>query len=222
MAAKTKASSRADIASRKQAFVREEILSSATALFAERGYRAVTIDDVAANLGYTKSVVYYYFKSKNEMLWQIFTRSFETFSRAIDAIIKEGLPHDVTLARMIRSHALNVMTNRQTTAIYNREESELDPTQRRQVRKMKRDYDAVFESVFQSGVANGTFRELPPHVAIGGMLGMCNWLYVWYDDKGPLTPDQIADHFANFLAGGYQNGGHVPTARELARSSAMQ
>src|SRR6266478_846388 len=104
MATKAKVSPRADIASRKQAFVREEILTSATHLFAERGYRAVTIDDIAANLGYTKSVVYYYFKSKNAILWQLFQRTFETFFKSAEAIPKENLADDVALPKMLHLH----------------------------------------------------------------------------------------------------------------------
>jgi AcrR family transcriptional regulator len=202
--AKPKASPRADIASRKQAFVRDEILASATQLFAQRGYRAVTIDDVAANLGYTKSVVYYYFKSKNEILWHVFMGTFETFFSSVDTIVKEGAAPEVAMAKMLRVHTVNVMRNPATTAIWNRDESELDPAQRRQVRKMKRDYDALFESVFQAGVSSGVFRDIPPHVAIGGMLGMSNWLYAWYDDKGPLSAEQIADHFTTLLTDGYR------------------
>jgi len=204
MAVRANATARADIASRKQAFVREEILASAIGLFAKRGYRAVTIDDVATNLGYTKSVVYYYFKSKNEILWQLFQRTFELFFESAEAIRKEKLPIDVALAKMLRLHAVNVMKHRDTTAIWNRDESELEPQQRRQVRQMKRDYDAMFESVFEEGVKQGLFREMPPHVAVGGMLGMSNWLYVWYDDKGPLSPEQIADYFTALLSDGYR------------------
>jgi AcrR family transcriptional regulator len=204
MVTKAKTSPRIDIASRKQAFVREEIVISATHLFAERGYRAITIDDIAANLGYTKSVVYYYFKSKNEILWQLFQRTFDTFFNSADAIRKENLSPDEGLAKMLRVHAVNVMKNRETTAIWNRDESELEPQQRRQVRRMKRDYDALFESVFEAGVAQGMFRNMPPHVAVGGMLGMSNWAYVWYDEKGPLTPEEIADHFTLLLSQGYE------------------
>jgi AcrR family transcriptional regulator len=199
-----RSSTRADIVSRKQAFVREEILASATSLFAERGYRAVTIDDVAAKLGYTKSVVYYYFKSKNDLLWQIITRIFQGFLDKIIAAKEQKLPPDQVLSRMVRQHALNVMENRDWTSIFNREEAELEPAQRRQVRRMKRDYDAVFEGVYQNGVARGLFRDIPPHVAIGGALGMCNWLYVWYDEKGPLTAEEIADHFATILSNGWR------------------
>ncbi|MEZ5925874.1 MAG: TetR/AcrR family transcriptional regulator [Hyphomicrobiaceae bacterium] len=203
MRQKKNTSARADIASRKQAFVREEILTSATHLFAERGYRAVTIDDIASNLGYTKSVVYYYFKSKNEILWQIVSRIFEGYLQKIVALRDDQLAPDQLLAAMVRQHALNVMEYPEWTSIFNREETELEPNQRRQVRKMKRDYDALFEQVYEAGVAKGLFRKIPPHVAIGGAMGMCNWLYVWYNPKGPLSAEEIADHYAGILSGGW-------------------
>lgn len=204
MGMKAKASAREEIASRKQLFVREEILASAAKLFAESGYRAVTIDDIAANLGYTKSVVYYYFKSKNEILWQIFSRMYESYFRAIEAIRSENLPPDQALAKMIRQHALEVMENRDWTAIYFREESELDAQQKRQIGRMKREYDAMFEAVFVSGVSLKLFRKMPPHIAISGLLGMCNWLFVWYNEKGALTAEEIADHYSTLLANGYR------------------
>ena len=202
MLTKSKNAVRADIASRKQAFVREEILASATNLFAERGYRAVTIDDVAANLGYTKSVVYYYFKSKNEILWQIISQIFDGFLQKILAIRDQNLAPNPALSKMIRQHALSVMENPQWTSIFNKEEPELDPSQRRQVRRMKRDYDAVFESVYDAGVQQGKFQSIPSHVVVGGALGMCNWLSVWYDPKGSLSAEAIADHYASILLNG--------------------
>lgn len=202
MAPRTKTAVRADIASRKQAFVREEILASATSLFAERGYRAVTIDDIAANLGYTKSVVYYYFKSKNEILWQIISRIFDGFLQKVLAIKELNLPPDDTFARMVKQHALSVMDNPQWTSIFNKEEPELDPAQRRQVRRMKRDYDALFESVYEAGVAQRKFRKIPAHVVVGGAIGMCNWLYVWYDPKGALSAEEIANYYATLALNG--------------------
>src|SRR5262249_25427554 len=74
-----KLSTRAELKARKQAYVQDEILAAAAKLFAERGYRAVTIDDIGASLDYTKSVVYYYFTSKNEILWQIFQRIYDSY-----------------------------------------------------------------------------------------------------------------------------------------------
>jgi TetR/AcrR family transcriptional regulator, cholesterol catabolism regulator len=195
---------REEIASRKHSIVRDEILNSAARLFAERGYRAVSMDDVAGSLHYTKSVIYYYFKNKNEILWQIFSRSFEKFSGDIEAVRSSSEPSDVVLGKMIRAHALNVMKNREWTAIYNNEESELTSAQRQQLNRMNRNYDAMLEAVYVRGVAESIFRDIPAHVVIGGILGMCNWLYVWYNEQGTLTAEQIADHFGTLLAVGYR------------------
>jgi AcrR family transcriptional regulator len=194
---------RAEIAARKHSVVRQEILKAAIQLFAARGYRGVSLDDVAASLQYTKSVIYYYFKSKNEILWQIFTRSVEKFRVDIETIIGQYERPDVALPLMIRAHALNVMKNRELTAIYWSEASELLASQRQQLNRMNRNYDSMFESVYQRGVAEGIFRDIPLHVVVGGVLGMCNWLHTWYNERGSLSADQIADHFAELLSRGY-------------------
>jgi AcrR family transcriptional regulator len=202
--ARNRATARAEIALRKHTVVRDEILLSAARLFAERGYRAITMDDVAATLEYTKSVIYYYFKSKNEILWQIYCRTFEKYSGDIEAIRDRNEPPDVALPAMIRQHALNVMNRPEWSAIYNKEASELTSSQQQQLSRMKRNYDAVFWSVYQRGVDSGVFRDIPVHIAVGGMLGMCNWLYSWYNAKGPLTADEIADYFVTLLWQGYR------------------
>ncbi len=199
-----KAAPREEIALRKHTVVRDEILISAARLFAERGYRAVTMDDIAATLQYTKSVIYYYFKNKNEILWQIYCRTFEKYSGDVEAIRDKNETPEITMSLMIRQHALNVMKNPEWAAIYNKEESELNPQQKQQLSRMKRNYDAVFESVFQRGVSDGVFRDIPPHVAVGASLGMCNWLHVWFNSKGSLTADEIADLFASMLWKGYK------------------
>jgi AcrR family transcriptional regulator len=206
MAKSAKASPRVDIATRKQAFVRDEIESSAAGLFAERGFRAVTMDDIADSLGYTKSVLYYYFKNKNEILWLIFSRSLDIYASAIDAILRKGHPHDIAMREMIREHAMCVMRNKNYTTIYNREESELTDQQQRLLNKRRRDYDQKFEMVYKSGIEKGMFRDIPPHVAISGILGMCNWLHVWYDERGPLSAEQIAGYYATLLSSGYMTG----------------
>ena len=198
-----KASPRAQLKAKKQSYVQDEILASAARLFAERGFRAVTIGDIASSLGYTKSVIYYYFKSKNELLWMIFSRIYDSYFEAVNEVAARGLPPDQALAEIIRRHALNVMERRDWTAIYFREEAELDERQRRQITKKKRQYDALIEEIYEQGVKQGMFRSIPAHVAVSGILGMCNWLYIWYNQQGSMSAATIADHYASLLANGY-------------------
>ncbi|MBC3492441.1 TetR/AcrR family transcriptional regulator [Pseudomonas taiwanensis] len=190
---------------KKQAYVQDEILSSAATLFAEKGFRAITITDVAARLGYTKSVVYYYFKNKNEILWQIFLRMHESYQETIDGILAQSLPPDESLRQILHNHALHVMKKKDWTAIYFRDESELEPDQRLDMRKRKRDYDRKIEVIYERGVEQKLFKDVPPHIAISGFMGMCNWLHMWFNDEGSLTAEQIADYYCDLMSGGYLN-----------------
>jgi hypothetical protein len=133
----------------------------------------------------------------------IFTRIYDSYFQSLSDVAEKNLPPDKALAEIIRRHALNVMERREWTAIYFREEAELDERQRRQVTKKKRQYDALIEEIYESGVKEGLFRDIPAHVAVSGILGMCNWLYVWYSQQGSMSAATIADHYASLLANGY-------------------
>lgn len=195
---------RSKLKQQKQSFVQEEILQAAAELIAARGFRAVTIDDISASLGFTKSVIYYYLNSKNDILWRIFTRIYESYFESLNCITDMDADPDTKLCEIVRLHASNVMTYRAWTAISIREESELDEKQRRKVNRQKRQYDATVEAIYSEGVAQGIFLDIPPHLAVAGLLGACNSIYTWYNPDGPLSAEEIAGHYANLLANGFR------------------
>jgi TetR/AcrR family transcriptional regulator, cholesterol catabolism regulator len=205
---------RQELKARKQAYVQEEILLSAVSLFARRGFRAVTIDDIASNLGYSKSVVYYYFKSKSEILWQIFARCFDDYFRMTSTVANLNLGPRETLSRLIMEHAQHVMQRPEWNAIYYRDESELDAAQRRQIAMRKREYDAKLELLYAEGVANGDFKDIPPGVAVRAILGMCNSLYTWFKPEGALPATTIAKHYVSMLMDGFTQADGASVGRQ--------
>lgn len=203
---------REELKAKKQAYVRDEIVASAAILFAERGIRAVTIDEIASSLGYTKSVVYYYFKNKNQLLWQIFQRIHDAWWDDMSAIVERELPPEVLLPEMIRKHALNVMERAPWSAIYFRDEGELSASQQKIVSERKRKYDDLFKKVYRAGVESGVFKDIPTTLMINSIIGMCNWTHVWYRSSGKLSPPEIADHYVTILLDGCLAGrGHGET-----------
>jgi len=188
--------------SRKQAYIQEEILLSAVALFAQRGYRAVSLGDVAANLGYTKSVIYYYFKSKSEMLARIFDQCYDLYLNGIADIVKMSLDPREKLKRAITQHALNVMDRPDWNAIYWREENELSEEYQKLILAKKHEYDSIVESIYTEGVKKKQFEKLPAGVAVKAILGMCNSVHIWYKPTGALSPKEIADHIAHIIMKG--------------------
>lgn len=193
---------RAELKAKKQAYVQDEILASAAKLFAEGGIRGVTIDDIASSLGYTKSVVYYYFKNKNEVLWEIFNKIHDAWWADIDVLVKTGESPDKTLASMIRKHALNVLDRAAWSAIYFRDQGELTTAQQKIIAKRKKEYDQLFKQVYSKGVEQGIFKDIPATLVVSSIIGICNFTHAWYKSGGPLTPDRIADHYANLVLDG--------------------
>jgi AcrR family transcriptional regulator len=193
---------RAELKARKQAYVQDEIIAAAANLFAERGVRAVTIDDIASSLGYTKSVIYYYFNNKNQVVWEIFNRIHAAWSQDTAAIVEQDMPPDRMLAALIRRHALNVMERTAWTAIYFRDQSELTAAQQKTVRDRKRQYDERLKEVYERGVATGIFRNIPANLIVSSIIGTCNMTHMWFKPSGRMTPAEIAEHYVTILMQG--------------------
>ena len=68
---------------------------------------------------------------------------------------------------------------------------------------IQRRYDSMIEEIYESGMNAGVFRQMPVHIAVSGLLGMCNWLYIWYKEQGALPAEQIAAYCGDLLANGY-------------------
>src|SRR5687768_9340426 len=90
---------------------RREILVAAAQVFARDGYSYATLDDVAAQMGVSRGVIYYYFRNKEEILVEILaTASGEAVVR-LEAIIARGDPPDVTLQAALRDLAAHLFTD---------------------------------------------------------------------------------------------------------------
>lgn len=193
---------REELKARKQEFVQNEITSAAAELFAANGFRAVTIDDISAQLGYTKTVVYYYFKNKNQVLWTIFNQINDAWAHDMDDILASDQDAPTMLWQMIRKHALNVLEKTAWSAIYFREQSNLTEKQRKTVNQRAKAFNENFRTVYAKGLKNGDFKDIPTPLVIGGIIGMCNWTHDWYTPGGSLEATQIAEHFADIMLNG--------------------
>ena len=193
---------REELKAKKQAYVQDEILATAAKLFSDGGIRGVTMDDIASSLGYTKSVVYYYFKNKNQVLWEIFTKIHDAWWADMESLVKTDNPPDKVLASMIRKHALNVLDRAAWSAIYFRDQGELTDAQQKVITKRKKEYDQLFRQVYQRGVEEGIFQDIPTTLVVNSIIGICNSTHAWYKPGGPLTPDSIADYYANLVLEG--------------------
>jgi AcrR family transcriptional regulator len=177
---------------------RQTLLTTAAELFARKGYRATTLDDIASELGLKKASLYHYIGSKDELLADIYAEIFDRIEAAVAPLASLPLPVDERLRRMIHAHLAVVCSELPSLSVVFSEESELPAESQRRIRRRKRAHDALFEDVIAQGQAAGVFRPGSPKLKVVALLGMCNWVYKWLRPQAadPAIVEEIAAEFA--------------------------
>jgi AcrR family transcriptional regulator len=182
------------------------LLPAAADLFAERGYRATTLDDVAAKLGVKKGSLYHYIRSKEDLLADIYQQIFDRIEAAVRPIAESSLPAEQRLRAMIQTHLAVVTEELGMLAVAFREEAELPVEIRTDIQMRKRAYERIFETVIRDGQRDGTLRAVDPRLTARALLGMCNWLYQWFrPDRHSL--EEVTETFVTLLEHGWISEG---------------
>jgi len=191
---------------------RDVLLSTAAELFARKGYRATTLDDIASELGLKKASLYHYIRSKDELLADIYQQIFDRIEAEVAPLVALDLPAGERLRRMIHAHITVVSAELPSLSVVFSEESELPADLQRGIRHRKRAHEALFEKVIAEGQREGVFRPGSVRLRVVALLGMCNWIYKWLrpEQADQVTVDEIAAEFAQLVESGitaFPNGG---------------
>ncbi len=119
---------------------REQLLEAAATLFAERGYRTVTLDDIGGAVGVSGPAVYRHFKSKEKLLGELLVDVSERLlSNAKERVNTAKSPAEA-LTNLVDFHADFAVENPALITVQSRELSSLAPDDQRQVRRLQRSY----------------------------------------------------------------------------------
>lgn len=129
------------IGARRRRSRREEILEIAVALFAERGYHGVSMDDVGAAAGVTGPALYHHFAGKEAMLAAALNPVSENLLAGGRARVAER-PDDPegTLAALVEFHVDFALNNPAVIALHLHELDRLPEEPRREIRRLQRLY----------------------------------------------------------------------------------
>lgn len=182
----------------------QQIIDVATELFHQEGYRATTLDHVASKLGISKAALYHYVSSKEDLLSRIYLQALESFFASAYEIGRSEQPPREKLRSFIRNHIENIIVkNLAMFGVFFSEEHNLPPKDRKKIRREKRKYTKVVEDILAEGMAQGDFASGDPRLTAFAIIGMCSWLYKWYQPgKGRKDAEAIGDMFIALLEDG--------------------
>jgi AcrR family transcriptional regulator len=127
---------------------REQILQAAAQLFAERGSRAVGVDDVGAAVGVTGPAIYRHFASKDAMLAEMLVRISERLlAGGSERVGQAGDAAETQLRALISFHVDFALDNPALITVQDRDLGSLGDAEAAQVRRLQRRYVEVWVAV---------------------------------------------------------------------------
>jgi AcrR family transcriptional regulator len=181
----------------------DTLLASAARVFAQHGYHQTSMRDLARASGISLAGVYYYVRSKEELLFLIQSRHFEAVIAGMRQALA-GISDPVErLARFIDNHLDYFATHMAEMKVLSHEAGALSGEYHQQVDDMKREYtralmDILAEIERMHGPAHANRR-----VAAYSLFGMMNWIYNWYDPLGDVGIEMLSQSICRLFLGGY-------------------
>jgi AcrR family transcriptional regulator len=187
---------------------RGEILRIAADMFAERGYHATGINDLIEAAGVGKSAFYHHVGSKEALLYDIaaeHVRGMVAFGE--DILHGADLSPEEKFRAVSRRLMRTICENLPELTVFFHEISTLKRGERsRELIDLRDRFEAVWASIVDEGVSDGSFRRLDP-ISIKFLLGMHNYSYIWMKPGGRLTPEEMSDVVCEIILDGLRNPG---------------
>jgi len=166
-----------------------EIRRKAAEVFAERGFDGASIRDVAKATGLSLAGLYYYYKGKEEILFDIQHGAFTTLLEAHAKALAGIRDPEQKLRRVVDAHLAFFASHIAEMKVMSHESEQLKGEYSEQVGELRRRYVRLVRGIVDEMKGRA---EVPPGVAAFLLFGMMNWVYTWYDEKRDGTPADIA------------------------------
>ncbi len=179
---------------------RVEIVRAASRLFAEKGYSATTIRDIAKAVDMQSGSPFYHFKTKHDMLRAVVLEGMEIITRAVStAATQGGTPREIFDA-MLLAHLEQLLTEdgRHFAATLLHESHHLDPAALAELIEQKDAYEALWQKALRELKRGGEIED-DSRVTRLLLMGALNWTVQWYRPNGGRTVKQIARQISGML-----------------------
>jgi AcrR family transcriptional regulator len=180
----------------------EQILKVAAKVFFDRGFDRASIRDIARDSGMSLAGLYYYFRSKEELLFLIQEQVFsDLLAGAKDRL--DGETDPVKRIELFIGHHMGFFVRNITEMkVLSHEYERLEGEHHARIAALRREYYGFAEGHVDAALKARNRKGVNARIASLSLLGMMNWLYTWYRPNRDGTPEDVAAQMARLYLRG--------------------
>ena|SRR5438105_4088934 len=197
----------------------QHILDHATEVFYEKGYEGASMRDLSRATGISLAGLYYYFESKEKLLYLIQKHTFRTVVDRLQQRLASVSDPEQRIRAFIHNHLEYFLSNMKAMKVLSHEDEVLSGEYGGEVASIKREYYRICLGLVEEfkrsrgihGAVDGSrgrcpSGEIDSRLAVLSLFGMMNWIYTWHNRRNDADAEAIARQMGNIFLCGILSG----------------
>ncbi len=207
-----------------------EILDYATEVFAEKGYEGASMRDLSRLSGISLAGLYYYFESKEKLLYFIQQHTFNTIMERLRQRLATSNDPETRIRLFVHNHVDYSVAKQKAMKVLSHEDDVLKNGCGAELATIKREYYRICVELVDELARVEDLKSVGPNaVAVGGtntrtavmgLFGMMNWLYTWYKPRIDPDAEVLAREISDIFLSGIRSG-KAPATKSAGVSSSQ-
>jgi AcrR family transcriptional regulator len=183
-----------------------EILVHATEVFCKKGYEGASMRDLSRESGMSLAGLYYYFESKERLLYLIQKHTFTTIVQRLKTRLQGVSDPEDRIRIFILNHLEYFLSNQAAMKVLSHEAEVLKNGFASEVAAIKREYYRICVGLLDD-FKREHGAEFSTRIAVLSLFGMMNWIYTWHNPRADANAESLAREMGDIFLRGVMAGG---------------
>jgi AcrR family transcriptional regulator len=181
-----------------------EILTHATEVFCRKGYEGASMRDLSRESGMSLAGLYYYFESKERLLFLIQKHTFTTIVQRLKVRLEGVSDPEQQIRIFILNHLEYFLANPASMKVLSHEADALKNGSASEVAAIKREYYRICVGLFEK-LKSDRGLQFSTRIAVLSLFGMMNWIYTWHNPRTDADAEPLAREMSDIFLRGVMN-----------------